>query len=228
MKLLTKTLAAASLAGAALAATPAAAQVSGNIAVANAPATIAFSNALNTAYQQINTTYAADITSLQQKSQQRQALVQPFDTDGDGQLNQTEMQAYQGTTQAQQVQTLDQELGQLSNRLDAARVYAVEQVLNQYGTALQSVITQNNIVAVLSPDSLVWSNQAANINQKVLDAMDAAPVAIQVTPPQGWQPSQQSVAAFQQVQQIRLIAAARQQQAQQQQAQQQPAQPSGR
>ena len=226
MKLFKQTLVAASLAGAAIAATPAAAQVSGNIAVANAPATIAFSNALNTAYQQINTTYASQITQLQQKSQQRQALVQPFDTDGDGQLNQTEVQAYQSTTQAQQVQALDQELAQISNQLDAARVYAIEQVLQQYGTALQGVISQNNIVAVLSPDSTIWSNPAANINQKVLDSMNAAPAAVQVTPPQDWQPSQQAVAAFQQVQQIRMIAAARQAQAQQQQ--QQPAQPSGR
>ena len=227
MKLFKQTLAAASLMGAAIAATPAAAQVSGNIAVANAPATIAFSNSLNTAFQQVNTTYASQITQLQQKSQQRQALVQPFDTDGDGQLNQTEMQAYQAAPQAQQVQTLDQELAQLSNQVDAARVYAVEQVLQQYATALQSVITQNNIVAVLSPDATIWSNPTANINQKVLDAMNAAPTAVQVTPPQGWQPSQQSVGAYQQVQQIRLIAA-RQQQAAQQQQQQQPAQPTGR
>lgn len=227
MKLLKQTLAAASLAGAAIAATPAAAQVSGNIAIANAPATIAFSNALNTAYQQINTTYASQITELQQKSQQRQALVQPFDTDGDGQLNQTEAQAFQAAPQAQQVQTLDQDLNRITNQIDAARVYAVEQVLQQYSTALQTVVSQNNIVAVLSPDSTVWSNPAANINQKVLDAMNAAPVAVQVAPPQGWQPGQQSIAAFQQIQQIRMIAAARQAQAEQQQ-QQQPAQPSGR
>ena len=227
MKLLTKTIAAATLAGAAVAATPAAAQVSGNIAVADAPTTIAFSNAMNTALQQVATTYQSQATQIQQKSDQRETLLKPFDTDNDGQLNQTERQTLQNSPQAAQVQTVDRELAQLSNQIDAARVYATEQVMGQYSTALQTVITQNNIQVVLSPDTLVWSNQAANINQKVLDAMNAAPVAVQITPPQGWQPAQQSVAVYQQVQQIRLIAAARQQQAQQQ-AQQQPAQPSGR
>ena len=223
MKLFTKTLAAASLAGAAFAATPAAAQVSGNIAVADAPTTIAFSNAMNTALQQVATTYQPQATQIQQKSQQRETLLKPFDTDNDGQLNPTERQSLQNSPQAAQVQTVDRELAQLSNQIDAARVYATEQVMGQYSTALQTVITQNNIQVVLSPDALVWSNQAANINQKVLDAMNAAPVAVQITPPQGWQPSQQSVAVYQQVQQTRMIAAARQQQ-----AQQQPAQPSGR
>ena len=227
MKLFKQTLAAASLAGAAMAATPVAAQVSGNIAIANAPATIALSNSLNTAFQQVNTTYAAQITQLQQKNQQREALLKPFDKDNDGQLNQAELQALQAAPQAQQLQTLEQELAGISNQIDAARVYATEQVLQQYSTALQSVVAQNNITMVLSPDVVVWSNQAANINQKVLDAMNAAPGAVQVVPPQGWQPGQQSVGAYQQVQQIRMIAAARQQQAQQQQ-QQQPAQPSGR
>ena len=220
MKLITKTLAAATLAGAAVAATPAAAQVNGNIGIVNAPATIAGSTALGNAYQQINTTYASQITQIQQKQQQSQTLLQQLDTNNDGNLDAAERQAAASAPQAQQLQTLEREIGQLSNQIDIARVYAIEQMLQQYGAALQTVTTADNIQVVLSPDSVTWSNPAANINQKVVAALNARVPSVQTTPPQGYQPSQQAVAVFQQVQQIYMIASARQQQAA---AQQQPA-----
>lgn len=217
MKLITKTFAAATLAGAAVAATPAAAQVSGTMAVVNPPATIAGSTALSAAYQQINTTYASQITQIQQKQQQAQTLIQQLDTNGDGNLDQAEQQAAQNAPQSQQIATLEREIGQLSNQIDLARVYAVEQILRQYGAALQTVTSADNIQVVLSPDSVTWSNPAANINQKVVAALNTRVPSVQTTPPQGYQPSQQAVNVFQQVQQLLVIASARQQQAAQQQ-----------
>lgn len=230
MKLLTKTLVAAGLAGAALVATSAAAQVSGNIGVVNAPATIVGSTALRTAYQQIGTTYAAQITQIQQKQTQTETLLKQLDTNSDGQLDQAEQQAAQKAPQMAQLQTLEQEIGQLQNQIDSARVYAIEQILQKYGAALQTVVTQNKLQLVLTPDSVAWSAPAANINEKVVAALNTSVPSVQIVPPQGWQPSQQAVGVFQQVQQMLMIASARQQQAaaQQQPATQQPAQPSGR
>ena len=225
MKLITKTLAAATLAGAAVTAIPAAAQVNGNIGIVNPPATIAGTTALGNAFQQIGTTYAAQITQIQQKSQQAQTLLQQLDTNGDGNLDAAEQQAAQSAPQSQQIQTLEREIGQLSNQVDLARIYAVEQILRQYGPALQSVVSANNIQVVLSPDAVTWSNPAANINQKVVTALNSAVPSVQTTPPQNYQPSQQAVGVYQQVQQILMIASARQQQAA---AQQQPAQATGR
>ena len=226
MKLITKTLAAAGLTAAAVAATPAAAQVSGNIGIVNAPAAVAATTARGTAYQQISTTYASQIQQIQQKQQQAQTLLQQLDTNNDGQLDEAEQQAAQNTPQATQLQTLDRESAQLSGQIDAARVYAVEQILLQYNAALQTVVQQNNLQIVLSPDSIAYSVPAANITDKVVAALNARVPSVQITPPQGWQPSQQAISAFQQVQQILMVAAARQQAAAQQQ--QQPAQPSGR
>ena len=223
MKLFTKTIAAAALAGAATIAAPVGAQVSGNIAVVNPPATVAGSQALSTAYQQINTTYAAQITTIQQKQQQAQALVQQLDTNNDGTLDQAEQQAAQSAPQAQQIQTLEREIAQAQSQIEAARVYAIEQILQQYGAALQTVTSANNIQVVLSPDAVTWSNPAANISEKVVAALNTRVPSVQITPPQGWQPSQQAIGVYQQVQQILMIASARQQA-----AQQQPAQPSGR
>ena len=225
MKLLSKTLAAAGLASAALVAGPVAAQVNGNIAVVNPPATVAGSSALSAAYQQINTTYASQITQIQQKQQQAQTLIQQLDTNSDGNLDQTEQQAAQSAPQAQQIQTLEQEIGQLQNQVESARVYAIEQILQQYSAALQTVTTADNIQVVLSPEAVTWSAPAANINQKVVAALNARVPSVQITPPQNWQPSQQSVGVYQQVQQILMVAAARQQAAT---TQQQPAQATGR
>ncbi|MBX7541957.1 OmpH family outer membrane protein [Qipengyuania sphaerica] len=225
MKLFTKTLAAASLAGAAIAATPAAAQVSGNIGVVDVSRTVVASSALSTGFQQIGTTYASQITQIQQKQQQAQTLIQQLDTNNDGNLDQAEQQAAQTAPQAQQIQTLEREIAQLQNQLDTARVYVVEQILLQYGAALQTVVAADNIQLVISPDAVAWSNPAANIGQKVVNALNARVPSVQITPPQGWQPSQQSVAVYQQVQQL-MVMAARQQAAAQQQ--QQPAQTNGR
>ena len=225
MKLLSKTLAVAGLASAALVAGPVAAQVNGNIAVVNPPATVAGSSALSAAYQQINTTYASQITQIQQKQQQAQTLIQQLDTNSDGNLDQTEQQAAQSAPQAQQIQTLEQEIGQLQNQVESARVYAIEQILQQYSAALQTVTTADNIQVVLSPEAVTWSAPAANINQKVVAALNARVPSVQITPPQNWQPSQQSVGVYQQVQQILMVAAARQQAAT---TQQQPAQATGR
>ena len=228
MKLLTKTIAAAGLAGAALASASVSAQVSGTIGIVSDPVVIAQSTALQNAYQQIGTTYAAQITQIQQKQQQSQTLLQQLDTNGDGNLDQAEQQAAANAPQAQQIQTLEREIAQLSNQIDLARVYAVTQILQQYSGALQSVTTADNIQIVLKPEAVTYAPVQANINQKVVAALNARVPSVQATPPQNWQPSQQAVGMFQQVQQVLMIASARQQQAAAASQAQPAAQPSGR
>ena len=230
MNIFAKSLVAASLAGAAAIAAPSTAQVSGNIGVVNAPVAIAQTTALSNAYQQISTTYAAQITQIQQKDQQRQTLLQQLDTNSDGNLDPAEQQAAQTAPQLQQLQTLEREIGQLSNQIDLARVYAITQIMQQYAPALQQVTTADNIQVVLSPDAVVYAPPQANINAKVVAALNTRVPSVQIAPPQGWQPTQQAIGMLQQVQQVLLISAARQQQAaaQAQPAQQPPAQPNGR
>ncbi len=202
-------------AGMAIAA-PAAAQVQGNIAVVNAPLAVAQATALGTAYQQIATTYAAQRTTIQQRQQQMQTLLQQLDTNSDGGLDENEQRAAQGTPQATQFTQLEQEVGALQQQIDRARVYAVEQILRQYGPVVQQVVSQNNIQLVLSPDSVVFAQPAADITPKVVAALNAAVPSVQAAPPADWQPNRQSVALFQQVQQILAVAVAQQQQQQQQ------------
>ncbi|MDP4539088.1 OmpH family outer membrane protein [Qipengyuania sp. DY56-A-20] len=225
MKFLAKTLASASLAAAVFAAAPASAQVQGNIAVVNTPLAIAQTNALRTAFQQVGTTYQTQITTIQQRQQQIETLLTQLDTNNDGGLDEAEQAAAQTTPQWQQIQQIEREVGQLTNQIDMARAYALEQILRQYSPTLQQVVTQNQVQMVVAPDSVIYAQPAADMTGKVVAALNTAVPSVQTTPPAGWQPSRQTVSVYQQVQQIFAIA---QQQAQQQQAQQPTQQPNGR
>lgn len=228
MNIVTKFLTGASLAVASFATIPATAQVSGNIGVISAPGVVASTNAFRTAYQQVGTTYQSQATQIQQKNQQAQTLLQQLDTNNDGNLDEAEQRAAQNAPQLQQIQTLENEVAQLSNQIDSARVYAIEQILRQYGTAIQEVQQQNNLQVIFDRDAVVIAQPAASIDEKVVAALNTRVPSVQITPPQGWQPSQQAVNMYQQITQILVVANARRQAEQQGQAQPAPAQPSGR
>ena len=228
MNTISKILAGASLAAAAMTALPASAQVTGAIGVVGAPGVVASTNAFRNAYQQIGTTYQAQTTQIQQKNQQAQTLLQQLDTNNDGNLDEAEQRAAQTAPQAQQIQTLETEVAQLTNQIEAARVYAIEQILRQYGAAIQDVQQQNNLQVILDRDAVVTAQPAAFIDEKVVAALNTRAPNVQITPPQGWQPSQQAVNMYQQITQILMVANARRQAEQQGQAQPAQQQPTGR
>lgn len=233
MKSLKNLLATASIAIAAVAATPAAAQVQGKIATVDIPAVVISTNAFGTAYQQVGTTYKAQIDTIQARQQESQTLLKQLDTNSDNQLDEAEQEAAQNTPQAKRLQAIEQEVGQLSNQVEAARVYAVEQILAQYGPALQQVVQQQQLQLVLTPEAVIYAPPQASITQQVSTALNTLVPSVAIVPPQGWQPNRNAVGLYQQIQQ-RLVAAqamqAQQQAAQQRAGQQPPATqaPSGR
>jgi Skp family chaperone for outer membrane proteins len=205
-------------------AAPAAAQVNG-VGVTDPAIAIASSQALGAAYQQIGTTYAAQRTQLDQLQQQRETLVRQFDTNNDGQMSEAEQQAAQAnTTAVQQLQTLDQTINQTQGPIQLARVYVVEQIAMQYGTAVQQVVTANNISMILSPASVVYAADAVDVTDEIVTQLNTLVPTVSTSVPAGWQPQRQSVTLFQEVQQL-LVTAAQQQAAQQQPAAPQPAAP---
>jgi Skp family chaperone for outer membrane proteins len=210
---------------AALAAVPAAAQVNG-IAVADPAIAVAGSQAIQTAYNQIGTTYQAQRTQLEQLQQQRATLIRQFDTNNDGQLSQEEQTAAQANTAViQQVNGLDQQINTIQQPITLARVYAIEQIGQQLNTAVQQVVQANNIQMILSPASTLFVADPVDVTDDIITRLNTLVPTVSTTAPQGWQPSQQSVQLYQQVSEI-LLSVAQQQQAQQQQpAAQQPAAP---
>lgn len=227
MNTFTKLLATGALAlGMAATAAPATAQVQGRVATADVSRAIIGTTALQTAYNQIGQTYSAQIEQRNTKQQQLATLLQPFDTNGNGQLDEAELPAIQGAANFSQIQTLEQEIAALTGQVNGARAYAVEQILAQYPAALTEVTTQQQIVMVLQPDTIQFAAQGADITQQVTASLNTKVPSVQVVPPADWRPGRNTGPIFQEIQQTLLAAQIMQQQ---QQQQQQPAQtPAGR
>ena len=225
MKLFAKTIAAAALAGTAAIATPAAAQVSG-IATSSPEAVIVRSQARINAYQQIDQQYAAQIQQVRGIQQEMVTLRNQLDTDNNGQVSQAEAQANQGVVQ--QIQQKEQQMAQASQPIVLAQTYAIEQLINDYANVQQQVLQQKNIQILLTPEAIQWAPEAVNVTADLVAAMNQRVPSVQITPPQGWRPRQESLSAQQTVSQV-LLGVAQQQAAQQAaQQQQQTAQPTGR
>lgn len=208
------------LALSALVATPAAAQVNG-VAVTDPAVAIAGAQALQTAYTQIGTTFQAQRTQLEQLQQQRATAIRQFDTNGDGQLSQEEQTAAQGNTAViTQVQGLDQQINTIQQPITLARVYVIEQLAQQLSPAVQAVVQAKNIQLILNPAATLYIAEAVDVTDDIVAQLNTLAPTVSTAAPQGWQPQQQSVQLFQQVQEILVTAAAQQQAAQQQQAQQ--------
>jgi Skp family chaperone for outer membrane proteins len=229
MTSIAKLLAPAGLAMAALLAVPAQAQVEGRLATVDISRTIIGTTAFQTAYEQVNTTYAQQNETRRTKAQERQTLLQTFDKNGDKQVNDAELAAKQGSADFTKLQTLEQEIQALSNQIDGARVYVIEQIIVQYPAALQEVTTRQQIKLVLDPSSLLFAPPEADITQAVTTALNTKVPTVGVVPPAGWQPSREGAQIYQEIQQ-RLVAAQIQQQqaAAAQQQQGNTAAPSGR
>jgi Skp family chaperone for outer membrane proteins len=227
MTIFSKLIAPAAVALCAVAAAPAQAQVEGRIATVDISRAVLGTTAFQTAYEQVNTTYAQQNELRRNKAQERQTLLATFDTNGDKQVDDAELAAKQSSPQFTQLQTLEQEIQALTNQIDAARVYAVEQVILQYGAALQEVVTKQQIKVVLDPNSLLFVAPEADVTAQITTALNAKVPSVGIVPPQGWQPARESVQLFQEIQQ-RLMAAQLMQQRQQQQQQGNPQAPAGR
>ncbi|QIQ86515.1 OmpH family outer membrane protein [Erythrobacter sp.] len=228
MKPIVTLLASAGLALGSLAAVPAAAQVEGKIATADRTRTIIGTSALQNAFQQIETTYSAQIEQIRTKQQQRQDLLKPFDKNGDNEIDDAEYAQFEATPQFATLQTLDQELNALSNQVELARVFVVEQIAQQYLPALREVVQQQQIALVLNPGALAVPSQEADITQAIVTSLNTKVPSVGVVPPQGYQPSRAGVQLTQDIEQtLQVISLLRQQQAAQQQGQgqQQPANP---
>jgi Skp family chaperone for outer membrane proteins len=229
MTRLAKLIAPAGLILAATAALPAQAQVEGRMATVDISRTIIGTTAFQTAYEQVNTTYAQQNELRRTKAQERQTLLAQFDKNGDKQVDDTEQQAMQKSPDFPKLQTLEQEIQGLSNQIDSARVYAIEQIIMQYPAALQDVTTKQQIKFVIEPSSLLFAPPEADITQQVTAALNTKVPAVGVVPPSGWQPSREGVQIFQEIQQRLAIAAQLAQQQQAAAAQQgNPAAPAGR
>ncbi|MXO64346.1 OmpH family outer membrane protein [Altericroceibacterium endophyticum] len=192
---------------------PAAAQSVNGIGVVNVDAVVANSTAYRTAAQQRQTTYKAQIDQANARRQQIQQQIQPMveKLQADSQAPNADRAALQ--QQAQQIQQLQQsaqaELQQILAPVSLSQAYGEEQINDQLATAIENAAKKQNVTMVITPDNILYADNSYNLNQGVLDELNALVPSVQVVPPEGWVPR----------------SVRQQQQQQQQQTEQQPATP---
>lgn len=221
MKTLLKTLATVGITVSALTAplalTPATAQVQGRLGTASISRALLGVPSLTTALQQVSTTYSAQLTEAQTKQTQLNDLLKPYDTNGNGTIDQPETAGLQAGATFQQIQTLRGEIAAIEEQVTAAQVYAVEQVLAQYQAAITEVATAQQIVMVVDPASLQYAAEGADITQLISTSLATKVPTVGIVPPPDWRPNPNSLQVFQEIQRRILIQNARAQAAQQQQ-----------
>ncbi len=188
---------------------PASAQVNG-MGYADIGLSVAGSQALQTGFQQISTTYQAQAQQAEQLIQQRSQLLQPLDTNGDGQLSDEEAAAADDNL-VQQAQSIDQQIAQIQGPIQMARLYVVNQIGQQYRPAVEQVMADKSVSIMLAPEAIDFAADEMNLTGDVIAALNTRIPTVSITPPQGWQPTQATVQLLQQVQQIFAAFAAQQQ-----------------
>lgn len=172
----------------------AAAQTVQGIGVVNIEAVVVNSSAYQTAQEQRQTTYQAQIEQANTRRQaieaQIQPLVQQLQT-ASQQENADQQALQQQAAQIQQIETSGQrELQQILAPVMLSQAYVEEQINDQLVTAIQNAAQKQNVTLVVSPDSILYADSGYNLNQAVLDELNTLLPTAQVAPPQGWLPRQ--------------------------------------
>lgn len=202
--------------GAALAAAsvsaPVAAQVAG-IATTSPEIVIARAAARGVGYQQIGTTFAAQITQINTLRGEVQTLLKSLDTNNDNQLSDAERNAKPAVVT--QVQQKEQQINAVAAPITIAQAYVLDQLAREYDAARQQVVTAKRIQIMLSPDAIQWAPPAVDVTSDIVTALNTRKPTVSTAVPAGWQPAREILQLQQTVQQI-LLAAAQQQAAAQQ------------
>jgi Skp family chaperone for outer membrane proteins len=235
MNILKKSLSLALLATAAtVVAAPAYAQVAG-IGTADELSVIMGSKAFEAGYKQIETTFNANLSLIDTRAQEMQALQQQlatkFDANKDNQLSpeeQAKMQASNDPAFAQ-IKAKEDEMQTLELPIRAAQIFVIDTLDKNYQQAMKDVAAQKKVTLVLTPNSVLWAANpdAMNLNPALITRLDALTPTVNTTPPDPFNTSRRVLAIYEQIQEVqqqRLMAAIRQAQ-QQQAAQQQAGQP---
>ena len=179
---------------------PAAAQVKQAIAVVNVEQAIGQSAAAQTAGQQMQVTYKANIdqvnarqTALQTELKQKQDALQAAVTAA-GQnpppAKQTELQTQYAALQ-KRAQEAQAELQQLGQPLELARAYALEQIGAKLDEAMRSVMTKNKIDLLLKSGAAEAYAPGADVTNLLVQELNALVPTVGIVPPQGWRPGGQ-------------------------------------
>lgn len=174
---------------------PAAAQQVRGIGVANLQAVIALSNAFRGAEQQRPTTYKAQIDQANARGAQLQAQLKPlydkFNADARA-ANANRAALEQQAAQIQRIeQAGQQELNNLLAPVQLSRAYVVEQITDRLDAATKAAMDKQKITLLLSNEAVIRADAPYNLNQAIVNELNAVLPAAQLVPPAGWMPREQ-------------------------------------
>lgn len=185
---------AAGIAVAAVAPTFAVAQVAG-VAIANPSAVVGASAAYQTAQQQRPVTYKPQIDQANARKAQIEAQLKPLITklEADSKAANPNRAALQ--QQYEQIQQIEQagqaEIQKILEPLNLSQQYVLEQIGDKLDAATQAAMDKKKITLVLDSQSIIKAGQAYNLNQDILNELNAAIPSAQLVPPAGWMPRAQ-------------------------------------
>jgi len=198
MKIFSHCLIAASLALAGttmLVASPAAAQAVKGLAVANPNAIIALSNAYKVSEQQRPVTYKPQIDQANARKTQIEGQLRPLATKLEADARAANPNQVSLQTQYNQIQQIEQagqqEINQILQPIALSRAYVIEQIGEKMGAATKAAMAKQKITILLDSEAVVDADQTYNLNQAILNELNAILPSAQLVPPAGWLPRQQ-------------------------------------
>lgn len=157
---------------------------------------IVFSSAANqTAREQRQTTYKAQIDQANSRraaiQAQLQPLIQKYQADSRA-ANPNEAALQQQAQQIQQIQQQgQQELQQILAPVSLSEAYVNEQIEDKLNDAVKAAMTKKKVTILLNPQSIqAITDGAYSLNQDILAELNTAIPTAQIVPPEGWEPRQ--------------------------------------
>ncbi len=171
-------------------------QVVPGLGVANVDAVVGNSNAFKVAQLQRPTTYKAQFDSAEarriQISAQLTPLVDKFNRDRAAPGANTPGGQSSLQIQAQTIQSIQQsgqaELQKILEPVALSEAYVQEQIGDKLNAAIQTAMAKKGISLLLTPQSVLAASNGYNLNQAILDELNATIPSAQLVPPAGWEP----------------------------------------
>ncbi len=173
---------------------PAAAQAIQGIGVVDINGVVANSNAFKTAAQQRTQTYKAQFDQANQRAAQLntqlEPLLQKFEADRQAANPNQQALQQQASTIEQLYEQGQREVNSIMAPVQLSRSYVAEQISDVLPQAIENAAKKKNVTLILAPEQVRYADAAYNMNQAVVDELNALLPSVQLVPPAGWLPRQ--------------------------------------
>lgn len=175
-----------------------------SVALVDVQGAIGQSAAYTNAMTAMETTYKQQLDQINARSAALNAELQPLVNAYNAAIkapNATQQSVQPASTALQNKQAaIQQEIGRLSQPIQLARAYVVEQIAAQIDAAVRAAMRARNVDLAVGPGAAVLALGNADLTPVVVTELNRLVPRVQVVPPAGWQPGQQQQPAPQQPQ----------------------------